>query len=107
MLALLPAPPDRAPTTARNPCDPAKNSGGSSDGSAAAVADGLLPLAEGTDGGGSIRIPASWCGVYVYRASFGRIPFFAGPNACSRPDHAHGRRRRARRLRPARSVQPR
>ena len=65
----------------RNPFDPAKNTGGSSGGSAAAVADGLLPLAEGTDGGGSIRIPASWCGVYGYKASFGRIPFFAGPNA--------------------------
>jgi amidase len=65
----------------RNPFDPAKNSGGSSGGSAAAVADGLLPFAEGTDGGGSIRIPASWCGVYGYKASFGRVPFFAGPNA--------------------------
>jgi amidase len=50
-------------------------------GSAAAVADGLLPLAEGTDAGGSIRIPASWCGVYGYKASFGRVPFFVRPNA--------------------------
>jgi amidase/aspartyl-tRNA(Asn)/glutamyl-tRNA(Gln) amidotransferase subunit A len=65
----------------RNPFDLARNSGGSSGGSAAAVADGLLPLAEGTDGGGSIRIPASWCGVYGYKASFGRVPFFGGPNA--------------------------
>ena len=65
----------------RNPFDLARNSGGSSGGSAAAVADGLLPLAEGTDGGGSIRIPASWCGVYGYKASFGRVPFLAGPNA--------------------------
>jgi len=65
----------------RNPFDPARNSGGSSGGSAAAVADGLLPFAEGTDGGGSIRIPASWCGVYGYKASFGRVPFFGGPNA--------------------------
>jgi len=64
-----------------NPFDLARNTGGSSGGSAAAVADGLLPLAEGTDGGGSIRIPASWCGVYGYKASFGRVPFFAGPNA--------------------------
>jgi amidase len=64
----------------RNPFDTAKNTGGSSGGSAAAVGDGLLPLAEGTDGGGSIRIPASWCGVYGYKASFGRLPFFAGPN---------------------------
>src|SRR5919107_4844271 len=65
----------------RNPFDTAKNTGGSSGGSAAAVADGLLPLAEGTDGGGSIRIPAAWCGVYGYKASFGRIPYVLRPNA--------------------------
>lgn len=64
----------------RNPFDPAKNSGGSSGGSAAAVADGLLPLAEGTDGGGSIRIPAAWCNLYGFQASFGRVPFLARPN---------------------------
>ncbi|HEX2289131.1 MAG TPA: amidase [Pseudonocardiaceae bacterium] len=67
----------------RNPFAPAKNTGGSSGGSAAAVADGLLPLAEGTDGGGSIRIPAAWCGVYGYKASFGRIPYVNRPNAFS------------------------
>lgn len=65
----------------RNPFDLSKNSGGSSGGSAAAVADGLLPLAEGTDGGGSIRIPAAWCSVYGYKASFGRVPFTGRPNA--------------------------
>ncbi len=65
----------------RNPFDADKNTGGSSGGSAAAVADGLIPLAEGTDGGGSIRIPASWCGVYGYKASFGRVPFVLRPNA--------------------------
>ena len=65
----------------RNPFNVAKNTGGSSGGSAGAVADGLLPLAEGTDGGGSIRIPASWCGVYGYKASFGRVPNIARPNA--------------------------
>lgn len=65
----------------RNPFDLTRNSGGSSGGSAAAVADGLLPLAEGTDAGGSIRIPAAWCGVYGYKASFGRLPFLARPNA--------------------------
>jgi amidase/aspartyl-tRNA(Asn)/glutamyl-tRNA(Gln) amidotransferase subunit A len=64
----------------RNPFDLSRNSGGSSGGSAAAVAAGLLPLAEGTDGGGSIRIPASWCGVYGYKASFGRIPVTGRPN---------------------------
>jgi amidase len=65
----------------RNPFDTSKNSGGSSGGSAAAVADGLLPLAEGTDGGGSIRIPASWCNLYGFKASFGRVPQIARPNA--------------------------
>ncbi|MGH7126125.1 MAG: amidase, partial [Stellaceae bacterium] len=65
----------------RNPFNVAKNTGGSSGGSAGAVADGLLPLAEGTDGGGSIRIPASWSGVYGYKASFGRVPYIARPNA--------------------------
>jgi amidase/aspartyl-tRNA(Asn)/glutamyl-tRNA(Gln) amidotransferase subunit A len=70
----------------RNPFNLAKNSGGSSGGSAAAVADGLLPLAEGTDAGGSIRIPSSWCGVYGYKASYGRVPFLASPNAFGAAD---------------------
>jgi amidase len=65
----------------RNPFDTSRNTGGSSGGSAAAVAAGLVPLAEGTDGGGSIRIPASWCGIYGYKQSFGRIPYIARPNA--------------------------
>jgi amidase len=65
----------------RNPFDTSKNTGGSSGGSAAAVADGLVPFAEGTDGGGSIRIPAAWCGLYGYKASFGRIPCVIRPNA--------------------------
>ena len=65
----------------RNPFDIRRNSGGSSGGSAAAVADGVLPLAEGTDAGGSIRIPAAWCGVYGYKASYGRVPVVIRPNA--------------------------
>ena len=65
----------------RNPFNTAKNTGGSSGGSAAAVADGLVPIAEGTDGGGSIRIPSAWCGVYGYKASFGRVPYVIRPNA--------------------------
>jgi len=65
----------------QNPFCPTKNTGGSSGGAAAAVADGMLPLAEGTDGGGSIRTPASWCGVYGYKAAYGRIPSLSRPNA--------------------------
>lgn len=65
----------------RNPFDLRFNAGGSSGGAAAAVADGLVPFAEGTDGGGSIRIPAAWCGVYGYKPSAGRLPFVSRPNA--------------------------
>jgi amidase/aspartyl-tRNA(Asn)/glutamyl-tRNA(Gln) amidotransferase subunit A len=62
------------------PYAPGKNSGGSSGGSAAAVADGLAALAQGTDGGGSIRIPASFSGVYGFKASFGRVAAAGRPN---------------------------
>jgi amidase len=65
----------------RNPFDLRKNPGGSSGGSAAAVADGLVPFAEGTDAGGSIRIPAAWCNVVGYMASWGRTPVVIRPNA--------------------------
>lgn len=64
-----------------NPFNLSMNSGGSSGGSAAAVADGLIPLAEGTDGGGSIRIPAAWCGLFGYKADLGTVPFICRPNA--------------------------
>src|SRR5690625_4919998 len=67
----------------KNPFDLSKNSGGSSGGSAAAVADGLVPIAEGTDAGGSIRIPASWCGLYGFQPSIGRVPSGSRPNAFS------------------------
>ena len=50
--------------------------GGSSGGASAAVAAGLGPLAVGTDGGGSIRIPASFAGIFGHKASFGRIPVY-------------------------------
>ncbi len=57
-----------------NPWDLEKNSGGSSGGAAAAAASGLGPLALGSDGGGSIRVPSSLCGVYGLKPTFGRIP---------------------------------
>jgi Asp-tRNA(Asn)/Glu-tRNA(Gln) amidotransferase A subunit family amidase len=58
----------------RNPWNPALTPGGSSGGAGAAVAAGLGPLAVGTDGGGSIRVPASFCGIYGLKPSFGRVP---------------------------------
>jgi aspartyl-tRNA(Asn)/glutamyl-tRNA(Gln) amidotransferase subunit A len=63
------------------PFAPGKNAGGSSGGSAAAVAAGLAPMAQGTDGGGSIRIPASFCGVYGFKATFGRVAAATRPDA--------------------------
>jgi aspartyl-tRNA(Asn)/glutamyl-tRNA(Gln) amidotransferase subunit A len=58
----------------RNPWHPDHSAGGSSGGSAAAIAAGMVPLATGSDGGGSIRIPSSCCGLSGMKASLGRVP---------------------------------
>lgn len=60
--------------TARNPHDPERDSGGSSSGSAVAVAAGVVPIALGTDSGGSLRIPGALCGVAAFKGSFDRVP---------------------------------
>jgi amidase len=60
--------------TTRNPVDPSRSAGGSSGGAAAALASGMVPLADGSDMGGSLRNPASFCGVVGLRPSLGRVP---------------------------------
>src|SRR5207253_7703137 len=64
----------------RNPWNTAMTTGGSSAGAAAAAAAGLGPLAHGSDGAGSIRIPSSFCGVYGLKPTYGRVPMWPVSN---------------------------
>ena len=64
----------------RNPRDPSRSAGGSSGGAACALASGMVPLAEGSDMGGSLRNPASFCGVVGMRPSLGRVPAWPAAN---------------------------
>jgi Asp-tRNA(Asn)/Glu-tRNA(Gln) amidotransferase A subunit family amidase len=67
---------------ARNPYNPAHFTGGSSSGPASAVAAGLCPVAIGADGGGSIRIPSSFCGLVGLKATYGRVSEFGAAPLC-------------------------
>ena len=69
--------------TTRNPWNLERTPGGSSGGTAAAVAGGLLPIATGSDGGGSIRGPAGFSGLFGLKATYGRIP--KGPDGTIEP----------------------
>jgi aspartyl-tRNA(Asn)/glutamyl-tRNA(Gln) amidotransferase subunit A len=70
----------------RNPWDPTRNTGGSSGGAGGSAVAGLCALAQGSDGGGSIRIPSSFCGVYGIKPTLGRVPRYSGAAAPALPN---------------------
>ncbi len=83
-LAIFPFTESAAYGATRNPWDTARTPGGSSGGSAAAVAAGLVGVASASDGGGSIRIPGRGCGLFGLKPQRGRVPL------APQPDHWHG-----------------
>jgi Asp-tRNA(Asn)/Glu-tRNA(Gln) amidotransferase A subunit family amidase len=71
----------------RNPWNPERTSGGSSGGAGAAIAAGLGPVAHGSDGSGSIRIPSALCGIFGLKPSFARVPYWPNPDLWAARSH--------------------